>query len=426
MRTLRKLRRSIGFALTALLLVWQIQQPLAGATLIWDADTLTAGAQDGAGTWSLGGTTFWNGTTNVATTSDLFGDIAQFGNGGAGGIVNVGTQSVRGLVFGPSSAGYTLTNSAASILTLGTSGINVNSGAQPVTVGSANLGLALGTNSSIINNSGGLFTIGGALNTAGNALIFDGTSATTVSGIISGAGALTKNGAADLNFNGVNTGTGAITVNGGKIVVGAAAKIAGAAAVNINSGGTVQITGGTNAIDDGSVVTVNAGGMLLLNGGATETIARLAGAGLVDRTVAGNQVLTVSSTTSNAVSGIIQNTGGTLALTKTNTNTLTLSGTSSTYTGATIINRGVLTVSSLQNAGVASSLGAPTGTTSDITFNNNSASQSSGLTYAGTTAASTDRALSIALGSGAITTAHTITISNTSTAAGRTSSSLPT
>ena len=86
MTTLRKLRRSIGFALTALLLVWQIQQPLAGATLIWDADTLTAGAQDGAGTWSLGGTTFWNGTTNVATTSDLFGDIAQFGNGGAGGI----------------------------------------------------------------------------------------------------------------------------------------------------------------------------------------------------------------------------------------------------------------------------------------------------------------------------------------------------
>lgn len=419
MRTLRNNRRPLGLVLSALLLVWQIQQPLAGATLIWDADTLTSGAQDGAGNWTLGGTTFWNGTSNVATTTGLFADIAQFGVGGAGGTINVDTQSIRGLVFGPTTSGYTLTSGAASTLTIGTSGITLNSGAQPVTVGSTNLGLALGTNASIINNSGGLFTVGGALNTAGNALTFDGNSSTTVSGIISGAGAIAKNGSADLNLNGVNTGTGAITVNNGKIIVGASAKLSGAAAVNINSGGTVQITGGTNAIDDGSVVTVNAGGTLLLNGGATETIARLAGAGTVDRTVAGNQVLTVSSTTSNTFSGIIQNTGGgNLALTKTNTNTLTLSGTSSTYTGATIINRGIITVSSLQNAGVASSLGAPTGTTSDITFNNSSASQSSGLTYAGTTAASTDRALSIALGSGAITTAHTITISNTSTAAG--------
>ena len=43
MRTLRKNRRPLGLVLSALLLVWQIQQPLAGATLIWDSDTLTSG-----------------------------------------------------------------------------------------------------------------------------------------------------------------------------------------------------------------------------------------------------------------------------------------------------------------------------------------------------------------------------------------------
>lgn len=312
MRILRKNRRPLGLVLSALLLVWQIQQPLAGATLIWDADTLTSGAQDGVGNWTVGGTTFWNGTSNVATTSGLFADIAQFGAGGAGGTINVDTQSIRGLVFGPTTSGYNLTSAAASTLTIGTSGITLNSGAQPVTVGSTNLGLALGTNATFTNNSGGLFTIGGLIANGGNALTIDGSNNTTVAGIISGSGTLTKNGSADLTLNGVNTGTGAITVNNGKIVVGASAKLAGAAALNINSGGTVQITGGTNAIDDGSVVTVNAGGTLLLNGGATETIARLAGAGLVDRTVAGNQVLTVNNTTSNTFAGIIQNTGGAL------------------------------------------------------------------------------------------------------------------
>src|SRR5688500_7927957 len=65
-----------------------------GATLFWDTDTVTAGAQGNtvAGTWNTTGanTVWWNGTTNVAWPNGA--NTATFG--GTAGTVTVGTVSV--------------------------------------------------------------------------------------------------------------------------------------------------------------------------------------------------------------------------------------------------------------------------------------------------------------------------------------------
>ena len=62
-------------------------------------------------------------------------DIAQFGSGGtlaSAATVNVGTQTIGGLIFGATTtSGYgTLSNTAASTLTIGGSGITMNPSAS--------------------------------------------------------------------------------------------------------------------------------------------------------------------------------------------------------------------------------------------------------------------------------------------------------
>ena len=60
--------------------------PAGAASLIWDADAGTTGAQDGGGAW-LGTGQWWDGGANVTWTS---GDDAVFGSGGnIGNGVNV-------------------------------------------------------------------------------------------------------------------------------------------------------------------------------------------------------------------------------------------------------------------------------------------------------------------------------------------------
>ena len=72
----------------------------------------------------------------------------------------------------------------------------------------------------------------------------------------------------------------------------------------------------------------------------------------------GAKALTVNGTRNTTISGVVANGGATsLALTKTGAGTLVLNG-SNSYTGVTTISGGVLSVSSLANAGANSNLGA--------------------------------------------------------------------
>ena len=88
-------------------------------------------------------------------------------------------------------------------------------------------------------------------------------------------------------------------------------------------------------------------------GGYSDTINGLTGSGTVDNSVSGTPTFTVGgNNVSSAFSGVIKNTAGTLALVKTGTGALTLSGTDA-YTGATTVSFGTLLV----NGSIASSSG---------------------------------------------------------------------
>lgn len=58
------------------------------ASLTWDADTVTTGAQDGTGAWSPAGTNWWNGTANQAFAT---GDNITFGAAAGAAVANTVT-----------------------------------------------------------------------------------------------------------------------------------------------------------------------------------------------------------------------------------------------------------------------------------------------------------------------------------------------
>ena len=148
-----------------------------------------------------------------------------------------------------------------------------------------------------------------------------------------GANALgvVKYGANTLTLTGVNSYTGPTKISAGTLSVGADANLGGVNSL-ILDGGTLQITGNTlNNLSQHTPVTV-----------ATKTVT-------IDITDASN-ILTVSQ-------ALNQTTGG---LTKLGPGTLALGG-ASTFTGATTIAGGVLSINSIQNAGgaTANALGNP-------------------------------------------------------------------
>jgi fibronectin-binding autotransporter adhesin len=140
---------------------------------------------------------------------------------------------------------------------------------------------------------------------------------------ISGAGGLTKQGSGTLVLNLTNS------YNGNTVI----------------SNGTVQLAG-VNAIPGGAGkgdVLVN--GTLDLNGN-NDVINGLSGSGVVDTVSGGTPILNIgSSGSSTTFSGVIQNSAGTLTVTKNGSGTLTLSG-NNTYSGPTLVNAGTLQVGS--------------------------------------------------------------------------------
>ena len=88
---------------------------LAAASLTWDANTGTTGAQDGSGNWA--GNNWWNGSANVTWTA---ANDAVFGAGTDGtyfldiaGLPNPAVQTIRFI-----NSGYTLTNDVSQSVAL--------------------------------------------------------------------------------------------------------------------------------------------------------------------------------------------------------------------------------------------------------------------------------------------------------------------
>ncbi len=229
------------------------------------------------------------GTVNISTGYLTVGSgsgTMYIGTLGYGGTVTQsgGGATVGGLVFGATSGTYNLNGG---VLSVGSGGITP-SGAATFNLGSGTL-QASASFSSAINMA-----------TSGAPIINTQAYAVALSGNLSGTGAVTKNGGGTLTLSGTNGYTGDTTVSAGTLAFGADNVVpngSGTGNVAVNTGATLDLAG-YNA-------TING-----LNNGA-------GGGGTVDSTVAGTPTLTVGGNNATSTfSGMIQNTAGTLSLTK--------------------------------------------------------------------------------------------------------------
>lgn len=355
--------------------------------------------------------------------------------------------SLNGVISGTGS----LVKTGAGALTI--AGANTFSGDSTLTAGTTNVGnnAAFGTGALVLN--GGSFAASGAARTIGNAVsvtansTIGGALALTLNGGITltgnriltisnsalttfggglgesgGARNFTKAGAGNLRLDAASTYTGTTSITGGALALGTSGTISaanlllngGALALGSNftralgtGAGQVQFGaagGGFAAL--GSPISVTGftgtptwaataqflptGGALLLNSTLADNVVTWTTAfslGTASRTINVAENLLSTADYADIVGIISSGLGG--GISKVGAGRLDLSGLN-TYTGQTSIGSGRVTANSLENAGIASSLGAPTGASAIILLGSTTATGT--LVYTGTTTA-TDRSI---------------------------------
>lgn len=262
-------------------------------TYVWDANNSSAGAQDGAGTWSVGAGNWFNQI--LALDNQLWVDgshaIIGAGSGAAGTISVSGPVTVGNLTFNAAGSGnYTL--GSTGVLTMQNSLVTVNAAATINTVLAGNTPweksgseqLTLGGGSS--NTHTGLFTVsagrlelsktGGATALAGDLAISSGAhltfTALTTNQILSTAN-VTQSGALSV-FNGTAPNTIARRVNqtlASLIITGGTFNAGAASDWNI---GELRFDAGANRVfvgNSGAVVNVGSLSLTGMNGPSTST-----------------------------------------------------------------------------------------------------------------------------------------------------------
>lgn len=339
-------------------------------------------------------TTAGAATTVVQATAGV-GQIIFDNEAGAGASLNGNTGNVTltagtgGIVeaAGNTTGATDISNSANTSLTsagaIGTSGKPVQIGATNLTTNSAANnssqflsatgavtiaagGISAGTGS--LNLNVGTFTLGGSDRINDNTKLsvngatfamstFNETvdTATLTSGSITGSGILTSTNNFQVQSGSISavlaSSNGLIKSTGGTVTLTGANTYAGTTTI---SAGTLAI-GASNVIPDGAGKgDVSLAGTLAFAGDFSEIINGLSGSGTIDKTTgSGTSTLTIgNNNVTSSFGGAINNTSGTVAVTKTGSGTLTFSG-SNGYTGATTISNGTLLVNGSTAAGSA-------------------------------------------------------------------------
>jgi autotransporter-associated beta strand protein len=204
---------------------------LRGAELVWDADTGSAGAQDGTGTWTAlaSNTNWWNGSANVVWDNSA-PDSAIFGaNAAAAGTVTVPANTTNGagnISFGPTPGGSYVIAAGSST----TSRLNL-SGTPTITVSngvSAAINVVLG-GSAFTKSGGGILT-----NNPGNPNLTAGTTYITGGTLVIGGAASNRR---------IIPGDLIVTNNGSSARLGASENITNTATLALYSGATLDMNG---------------------------------------------------------------------------------------------------------------------------------------------------------------------------------------
>jgi len=241
-------------------------------------------------------------------------------------------------------------------------------------------------------------------------LIFDNTDLTytgnqdiTIQGVVkqtdSGVLSLQKNGNHKLTLSGLSTFGGSLTISAGTVTCAAGNNVASGLGGSASTG-AIALTGGTLDFDSVTSTTVNRSAAALQLT-TTPTIRNTQG----DNEFKVSTVALSASTTFNMVAGrlTLTNTSAIPAsttatsITKTGAGTLRLNHAGNLYVGPTVIRQGTVEITKLAVAGAVSSLGQPATAQASLTTG---ADGSAGIRLLGTTADTTDRAISFQGGTG--------------------------
>jgi autotransporter-associated beta strand protein len=302
----------------------------------------------GVSTITLGGSQTWNAGTSAGGGLAFSGTTLNLGNNQTLTIDGSNNTSITNAINGTGTSGILKTGSG----TLTLSGATNYSGLTTINGGT----LALGANDRFANGAT-VVVAGGILDTTASNWTDTVGVLNMSSGSLNGGGTIT---AATYGLGGgtvnANLGAGTINVTSGTTnLIGASA----ATVLNLNSG-TLSL-GASNRLADAAAVTANGGTFAI--GNFSDTVGAVS---LASGSISGaGGTLTGSSyaVQSGSISAILGGSG--VSLTKTTTNTATLSRANS-YTGDTIIKAGTLKLDGSGNVASTNIIVGDTGSTGAI------------------------------------------------------------
>jgi fibronectin-binding autotransporter adhesin len=320
------------------------------------------------------------------------------------------------------STGGTLTKLGAGTLTI--SGANTYSGLTTVSAGKLQIQGSAGNGNITVANSAALGTFeGGAQITpgtltvgtsAGAILEFNNVTSTTTPALAS-AGGVSAGGPITVNINGGTFDIGQnyplfswTTGSAPPVTIGI---VIGAGGNLITNGNTISLhvttlsyvwTGNNNnswdtttannwKLNGVSSIYTNGNGVVFDDTAPGTTNVTLNAPILPVSVILNNNKLQYTVASSGA-----NNIGGASGLTKIGNATATLSGGANTYSGATTINGGILSISALANGGSTSDIGNSANSAANLVLNGGT------LQYTGTVAAASDRLFTLGLGGGTL------------------------
>jgi fibronectin-binding autotransporter adhesin len=385
----------VSLKIACCLVVVLLESPSQAQTLTWDANTATAGAQDGAGSWNTSNTNWLSGGAN---TSFVNGNNVIFGSGTGAGTAGTIDVDAGGVTAGaislsaPGSGNYTftggsiiggaLTKTGNHIVTFNNgantfSSVAINGGRLAVQ-GTGTLGtgtLTVGATAASSATEGGLGGSGvngsflhinkTGLQSFSNNIVLNNDSSTTYRKIaVQGSGGTTY-GANNYNFSGTISGGGTGTTLYLDVATAGDAystfQLSGANTFT----GTVEFNRGSLQLDSNAS----------LGASSNQLIADGFSASRVTFNYTGNNThgVTINTNTSFAVNGTntINSSGafnGGATFTKIGTGTLNLNA-ASTRTSASTISAGTLGLGNLSGLGTGAITIAPTATLSTAALN---------------------------------------------------------